>query len=140
MSPVEASNPFFTVAPLPKLCLLARVLTVAIRMTDFTVLEGHRSVEKQHDLYTQGRELRNGVWIKSGKTVTNIDGVTKMGMHNYSPSRAVDLAPWPIDWEDHNRFHFMAGVILTVAIDLGIHIEWGGFWAKLVDMPHFQID
>ncbi|MFW3388401.1 UNVERIFIED_CONTAM: M15 family metallopeptidase, partial [Kocuria sp. CPCC 205274] len=52
---------------------------------------------------------------------------------------AVDLAPYPIDWNDLSRFRKMADVIKNSSDILDIPIEWGGDWKTLVDMPHFQL-
>ncbi len=51
------------------------------------LLEGHRSNEDQLKAFNAGKSR-----IKSG------------GKHNHSPSLATDVAPWPIDWSDKNRF------------------------------------
>lgn len=118
---------------------LQDVLNEAIKHYDFTILYGHRTKEEQFELYRQGRELVGGVWVKTGKTVTNLDGKMKLSQHNYLPSRAVDVAPYPIDWNDIKRFEDMAKVILDSANKLGIKITWGGKW-KMKDYPHFEIE
>jgi peptidoglycan L-alanyl-D-glutamate endopeptidase CwlK len=41
---------------------------------------------------------------------------------------AVDLAPYPIDWQDLNRFWLLGGVGLAVAHEMGIPITWGRDW------------
>jgi hypothetical protein len=41
--------------------------------------------------------------------------------------------------KDEYRFHYMAGVILTVAKMLNKQIEWGGDWTTFKDLPHFEI-
>ncbi len=100
---------------------------------DFTVLEGHRSVERQKELFDQGR--------------SQIDGITRRGKHNHVPSKAVDLAPYPIDWEDSKRFLVLGGVIMSCAKELNIPIRWGADWDmdgdyndhSFVDMPHWEI-
>ncbi len=55
-------------------------------------------------------------------------------------SDAVDVAPWPIDWEDVVRFQVVASFILAAAMRLGVRLEWGGLWGKLQkDWGHFEI-
>lgn len=104
---------------------------------DFTIVYGHRSSEEQAELYKMGRP--------KGQIVTYCDGKEKRSQHNFTPSRAVDIVPYPEGWEDLERFHFVAGVIMTTARRLLEEgkidniIEWGGDWRSFKDLPHFQI-
>ena len=41
-------------------------------------------------------------------------------------SKAVDVAPYPIDWNDKERFYYFAGVVMGIAIQMGIPLRWGG--------------
>ena len=106
---------------------------------DFSVIEGHRSVERQLELYRAGK--------------TQIDGITKKGMHNEYPSKAIDLLPSPtvvngVDvWQDKQRFCVLAGLILAAASIEGVSIRWGGDWdsdgnnadSNFLDYPHFEL-
>lgn len=130
----------------PKLQL---VMKEAIKSYDFTVLYGNRSVEEQFELYKKGRELQSdGTWKKVGSTVTELDGKIKKSKHNYSPSLAVDIAPYPIDWNNIQRFKDMAKVVLQCAKNLNIKVIWGADWDmdgnieehKFKDFPHFELD
>jgi peptidoglycan L-alanyl-D-glutamate endopeptidase CwlK len=56
------------------------------------------------------------------------------------PSMAIDVAPYPIDWSDFEKFHELAGFIKATAIEHGIHIKWGGDWKSFQDMPHWELD
>ena len=118
---------------------IQKVLNEAIKRYDFMVLYGNRTIEEQFELFKKGRTLKEGKWVKTGSTVTNLDGKTKKSMHNYSPSLAVDIAPYPIDWNNLERFKEMAKVILECAKELGVNLEWGGNWASFKDYPHFQL-
>ena len=118
---------------------LQRVMEEAIKEYDFTVIYGQRSVEEQFELYKKGREYKDGQWVKVGATVTNLDGKTKKSMHNYSPSLAVDIAPYPIDWNDLKRFKEMADVVKKTAEKLGVKIAWGGDWKSFKDYPHVEL-
>lgn len=111
---------------------IQRVMNEAIKHFDFTVLYGHRTVAEQQELYAQGR-------TKPGKKVTNLDGVNKKSKHNYSPSKAVDIAPYPIDWNNIARFEEMATVVKAAAKAIGVEITWGGDWKSMKDYPHFEI-
>ena len=69
------------------------------------------------------------------------------GKHNKSPSVAVDVAPYPIDWKDRDRFHYFGGYVLGIAAMMGLRIRWGGDWDmdtqtkdnKFDDLVHFEI-
>lgn len=119
---------------------LIRVMERVIEVIDFSVLYGHRSVEVQQNLYAQGRTV-------PGQIVTNIDGVRKLSKHNHSPSLAVDVAPYPIDWEDHDRFLVLGGFVMATARELGIGLRWGNDWDSdwnykehsFRDLPHFEL-
>lgn len=55
--------------------------------------------------------------------------------HNKTPSLAVDIAPYPIDWNDREAFLVLRGFVLARAAVLGLKIgviSW--------DLPHFQIN
>jgi len=115
------------------------VMNLAITRADFTVLYGERSEEEQLKLYKIGRKLVKGVWTIIGKVVTNLDGKIKKSKHNHSPSLAVDIAPYPIDWNDIPRFKKLAVIVKQCADELGIAITWGGDWKKFIDYPHYEI-
>ena len=119
---------------------LQKVMNEAIKHFDFQVLYGTRTVEEQFELYKQGRTLKGGVWVKTGATVTNLDGKIKKSNHNYSPSRAVDIVPFPIDWNDLKRFKEMADVVKKAAITVGVkNLVYGGDWKTFKDWPHFEL-
>ena len=111
---------------------LVQICKTVIRYYDFTVLEGYRSNERQAELLTQGK--------------------TKVGpgesKHNSNPSMAVDLAPYPIDWNDPKRFFLLAGMMFAAAEEIDVKLRWGGDWdgdwthtdQSFHDLPHFEID
>lgn len=61
--------------------------------------------------------------------------------------RAVDVAPWPIDWDDIESFKAFAVYVKEMAETLGTDIGWGGDWAdfqpqgkeKGPDYCHWQL-
>ena len=118
---------------------LQKVMHEAIKHIDFTVLYGYRTPEEQFELYKKGRKLVDGKWVKVGTTVTNLDGKAKKSNHNYNPSRAVDVAPYPIDWNDIQRFKDLAIVIKEAAKTVGVDIVWGGDWKSFKDYPHYEV-
>jgi peptidoglycan LD-endopeptidase CwlK len=117
---------------------IQKVMKEAIKQFDFKVIYGTRSAVEQMKLYKIGRKLVNGKWTVIGKTVTNLDGVNKKSNHNYSPSKAIDIAPYPIDWNDIESFKQMAQIVKNTALRLGVKLQWGGDW-KMRDYPHFEI-
>lgn len=110
---------------------LVDICNELIKEVDFTVIEGHRSLERQLELYQQG--------------FSQIDGITKKGKHNYLPSRAIDIIPYkkghnPFDGskESNDMFKDLAIRFKRVANKLNIKVEWGGDW-KMRDYPHFEL-
>lgn len=107
-----------------------------IDIIDFTVLEGRRSKERQNRLYEQGKSKVQ--WPESEHNVEEPDDLAK----------AIDIAPYPIDWEDHRRFYILGGVVLAIANETGIPIRWGGDWdgdkdlddQSFDDLVHFEIE
>jgi len=64
---------------------LVNVLNELIKIMDVTIIEGVRSKERQAELLEKG--------------------ATKVIYSRHMEGKAVDLAPYPIDWEDRERFH-----------------------------------
>ena len=110
---------------------LQEVFNEVIKTVDCSVLEGHRGKDRQNALY------------KEGKTKLTFP----KGRHNSSPSNAVDVVPYPVDWGDRERFHLFAGFVLGIAKSMGIKLRWGGDWNinwfvddnKFDDFPHFEV-
>lgn len=101
-----------------------------IEFYDFAITEGHRSNERQAELWAIGRTEPGFkvTWVRPGES-----------KHNAIPSDAFDFAPWPIDWQDEARFVELGGAFLMAAHDLGIEIRWGGHWpASRRDLPHIE--
>ena len=115
---------------------LQNVFNEVIKHVDCSILEGHRSKERQNKLYD---EKRTKVKYPNGR-------------HNSNPSKAVDVTPYPVKWEDRERQTFFAGVVLGIARSMGINLRWGGNWDmykengkwevadnRFDDFPHFEI-
>ena len=83
---------------------LVNVLNELIKIMDVTIIEGLRSKQRQEIL------------LKEGKTKTKFS--------KHIEGKAVDLAPYPIDWEDRDRFHYMGGMIRGIAKQLNINVRW----------------
>jgi peptidoglycan L-alanyl-D-glutamate endopeptidase CwlK len=110
---------------------LQKVFNEAIKFIDFTVLEGHRGKEAQDKAFREGFSK---VKFPNGK-------------HNSKPSKAVDIAPYPVAWQDTERFVLFAGFILGVASMMGVRLRWGGDWdrdtqvkdERFRDLGHFEL-
>ena len=110
---------------------LQRLFNEVINYVDCSVLEGHRSEERQNKLYEEGKTK-----VRYPK-----------GRHNAEPSRAIDVVPYPVAWEDRERFHLFAGFVLGLAYSMDISLRWGGDWnqnfqvddKKFDDFPHFEL-
>ncbi len=106
---------------------------------DFSIIQGYRSKEEQLRAFRAGH--------------SPFDGINKKSKHNYTPSLAVDIIPYPhkingIDvWHDKQRFSVLAGLMYAAASELEYTIRWGGDWdgdgnnedSNLHDMPHFEL-
>ena len=110
---------------------LQEVFNEVIKFVDCSVLEGHRGKQRQNDLFDEGKTK-----------VTYPDG-----RHNSDPSRAVDVLPYPIDWEDFERMTLFAGYVIGTAEQMGFKIVWGNDWDRdfqtkdtnFKDYPHFEL-
>ena len=105
---------------------------MAFQVMDFTVLEGVRSIERQRRL----------VQIGASKTLK--------GKHLIQPDgwgHAVDIAPYPIDWQDHGRFYILNGLMRAAASIEGVDIRTGADWdndgliqdQSFHDLPHYEL-
>ena len=107
---------------------------------DFTVLEGVRSQARQDELWAQGR-------TKPGAVVTWVQTSGTHGIQDDGYGHAVDLAPYPIDWNDHARFDQLANTMFAAAKELDVALRWGGNWDMDAaihergesDSPHFEL-
>lgn len=102
---------------------LQRVLNGAIKIYNFSIICGHRGKKAQNEAFEDDKSTKR--WPDS--------------RHNSLPSEAVDIAPWPIDWNNVEEFFYMAGIVMTVAERLGVELEWGGRFKSIKDCPHFQL-
>lgn len=110
---------------------LQKLFLEVVKNYDCSILEGHR------DQAAQDEAFRKGLSKKKWPT----------GEHNKTPSMAVDVAPYPIDWNDTKRFYHFAGYVKAKAESLGINIRWGGDWnsnnnfkdENFFDLVHFEL-
>lgn len=104
---------------------LVELMETALKSSsiDFSVICGYRNEKEQNKAYREGKS----------------NALYPHGRHNKTPSMAVDIAPYPIDWDDIDRFIELSTHIKKVAHDLDIPIWWGGNWKQLKDYPHYEL-
>lgn len=110
---------------------LQNLFNEVIKYFDCSILEGHRGEKEQNDAFAKGNsKLR----YPDGK-------------HNKIPSIAVDVIPYPIDWEDTERMNYFAGFVMGIATKMGLKIRWGGDWdmdtqtkdTQFKDLVHYEL-
>ncbi len=120
---------------------IIRLFNEVVKEYDCSILEGYRGEEKQNEMFATGKSKLK----------------FPLGKHNSKPSKAVDVAPYPINWGDEGtssqrqkavaRFYHFAGYVLAKADSLGIKVRWGGDWdgdkdfsdQKFDDLVHFEL-
>lgn len=110
---------------------LQAVARELIKLMDVSIVTGYR-----------GRDEQNAKYEKGLSQVQYPDS-----LHNKMPSRAMDIAPYPYDPTDRERFTYMAGLALGIAHGLGIKLRWGGDWNQdghvkdnsFDDLFHFEL-
>ena len=103
-----------------------------IKYFDCTILEGYRNQEDQEEAYASGHTTLH--WPH--------------GKHNRQPSMAVDVIPYPINFDNEKLGLWFGGYVMGIAQKLKdegkmIHaIRWGGSWNGLgvLNTPHMLND
>lgn len=103
----------------------------AVKVIDIKIIAGRRNEEQQTAAFEAGNSQVE--WPNS--------------THNSDPSNGVDVAPWPINWKDTERFVYMAGIIMGIAHTMGIDLRYGGDWDQdtevldetFRDFGHFEV-
>lgn len=120
---------------------MARVVRRAITITrqDFMVLEGVRTPARQATLYAQGRTAPGPkvTWTMTSRHFRQADGY----------GHAVDLCPFPVDWNTVAKFDAIADAMEQAAKLEGVSIRSGMDWdrdgkrreARESDSPHFEL-
>ena len=93
---------------------------------DLTVpqLGGLRTIDDQRKLVAKG----------ASQTLNSLHRKQSSGY-----GHAVDLVPYPVNWDDLFRFSMMGTLMFRAAGEIGIPIQWGGHWKNFKDYPHFQL-
>ncbi len=117
---------------------------IKVSQVDFTITEGHRSIERQNELFIAKK--------------TTIDGIIKQGKHNCFPSLAVDFIAYvpgkPKLAYDKVHLIYLVGVFTTVGERLfnegkiSHRVRSGANWdmdgellydQNFWDMPHIEL-
>lgn len=138
--------------------VVKRAAAIAEPADDFMVLEGVRSEEQCRINYGKGRtgaQLQaKGIAAKYAQP-----GVAKVtwlndpyaSMHCKDKAtgygKAVDLVPYPVDWNDTARFNRLALLMFRAAALENVKIRWGADWdgdgryreKGEFDSPHFEL-
>lgn len=116
--------------------------SLKVSRVDFGIAEGHRSIERQQELFKAGKSQK--------------DGIKRISKHNHNPSIAVDIYAWVNGRScyDQATICYLAGTIMAVAGTLfnagkvTHEFRWGGNWdddgeiitdQKFQDLVHFEI-
>ena len=109
---------------------LQDIFNEVVKKWDCTIVCGHRSEYDQNKAYNEGKSM-----LKYPKS-----------KHNTNPSIAVDVCPYPIEWNNKKKFHVFAGYVYRVADEMGYKLRWGGNWnmgdiekQRFEDLPHWEI-
>jgi len=121
---------------------LQALFNEVIKHRDCSILCGARSKEDQDTAVAEGRS--KAAWPTSNH---NVDGAKRV------TSWAVDVSPYPVDWEDLERLADFATFTLETAAAMLADgrmthaIRWGGDWdldgdwkdERFLDMPHYEL-
>lgn len=105
---------------------LQRLFKEVVKSFDCSVLEGLRTPERQRELFEADPPRTHTL---NSKHLTG---------------EAVDVVPYPIDWEDVERQYRFAACVYDTAMRMGIKVKWGGMFRRkngkpFYDSPHWQI-
>ena len=133
---------------------LQRVVKRAIELSkqDFMVLEGVRTREQCMINYGKGRTIAQcvakGVPAKyANPKAAKVTWLNNPFASKHVSGKAVDLVPYPVDWNDLKKFDVIAQAMLQAAKELDVSIRWGADWdgdgkpreRGESDSPHFEI-
>lgn len=112
--------------------LLQQLMNEAILEFDFTILQSQRGRADQELAFRRGNTK-----VHYGSSA-----------HNWTPAIALDIAPYPINWNDVKAFRrLQMGIIKPLAVKLKIPIRLGCDWdmdgntadERFVDWPHVEL-
>lgn len=122
---------------------LQMFVDAVLEIHDCTIIYGARAVAEQRRLVAEGLSKT----MNSKHLPRYVDRDKLRPLADGGVSWAVDLAPYPVDWENTKRFYYFAGYAGAVAAALGLKIRWGGDWdgdqdlddQTFMDLVHFEL-
>lgn len=110
---------------------LQDLFNVVLQRHDCSIIYGARTPEEQRRMVEEGLSK-----TMDSKHIPQEDGC----------SHALDVAPFPLDWDNTKQFYYFAGIVIATAIEMGIDIRWGGDWdsdndlddQSFMDLVHFE--
>ena len=133
---------------------LQRVVKRAIELSkqDFMVLEGVRTRQQCMTNYGKGRTIAQCVAKDVPAQYANPNAAKVTWLNDpfaskHVTGKAVDLVPYPVDWNDLKKFDAIAKAMLQAAKELGVVVRWGADWdgdgkpreRGESDSPHFEV-
>jgi len=100
---------------------LQRLFEEVVKEFDCTILEGKRTMERQQELYN------------------SIPPRTKTMNSKHLTGKAVDVMPYPVDWNDRERLEKFALHVYHIAMLQGVRVRWGGTFKGFYDGPHWEL-
>jgi peptidoglycan L-alanyl-D-glutamate endopeptidase CwlK len=103
--------------------LLRKIAKELIKIIDVKVLCCYRDASEQETAYSLGHSKLQYPHSK----------------HNVKPSLAIDIAPYPLDWDDIGSFERMCGIIEGIAHCHEIKIRLGRDFKFCKDYVHIEL-
>lgn len=125
---------------------------IEITQQDFMVVEGVRTKEQCYINFGKGRTIAQcvskGVPAKYAQPkLAKVTWLNNPLSSKHVSGKAVDLVPYPVDWNDLAKFDQIAKAMFSAAKELGVSIRWGADWDNdgnfrekgEYDSPHFEL-
>ena len=127
----------------PRLVSIAK-RAIKITQQDFVIIEGLRTREQMKINYGKGRTVaelaKHGIEAKYAKPKeAKVTWLNNPFASNHASGKAIDVVPYPVDWNDIGKFRTIYEAFQKAADELGVKIKWGGHFQKNKDYPHFEI-
>lgn len=100
---------------------------------DISILEGYRGEQAQEEAKNKGNSKAS-----FGESA-----------HNYKPSLAVDVVPYPIPtkevdgvkvWDDESpEWEELHEIVQEICLQFGVKLTWGGDFTSFKDKPHYEL-
>ena len=124
---------------------LVKIVKRAIQITeqDFIVIEGLRTREQMMINYGKGRSAselaKHGIPASYAKPKeAKVTWLSDPFASNHAKGLAVDIVPYPVTWDDLNKFKLINEAMQKAARELSVSLDWGGLW-KNKDYPHWEL-